>query len=376
MKIIAVTHKGFEEITKLEIKEILNVDSIIKERCVLFNLEKIEDACILSYSSQSIRRVMILLKDFEIFEPEDIDKNIIDIKFDEFLKNEKTFSVRCVKDDDYDFHSRIIEEKIGGYVHEKYNNSVNLSNPDIEIIAYISANICYICIDICGFDLSKRTYNLFSHPASLKGTISYSLLRLADYKPGLKLIDPFCKSGSIIIEAGLYNIGKSVNFYNKDKFNFEKMDMFNIEKINEIYDNKDIFKEFKGKITGYDNLLRNVKSSQKNAKVAGINKEVSFLRGDVEWLDTKFDEKEIDLVISYPPQISNKIERNYLLKLFKELFYHLEFIMKKKGKVLLVNTHEKEIMIEPAKEYKFLLINEHEFYQGKEHFTALIFQKS
>src|SRR3989338_11680466 len=51
-----------------------------------------------------------------------------------------------------------------------------------------------------------------------------------------------------------------------------------------------------------------VRSAEKNAKLAGVKKQIRFGRLDISWLDAKLDENSVDLVVSYPPQFRNGVD--------------------------------------------------------------------
>jgi len=62
---------------------------------------------------------------------------------------------------------------------------------------------------ICGLRLSDRTmrhrtYKVEHLPASLRPTVAAAMVRLADLKPGLTVLDPMCGAGTLLAEAMLY----------------------------------------------------------------------------------------------------------------------------------------------------------------------------
>ena len=73
MKALAISYKGMEDMTSLEIKEILGKDSEIKESCVLFDAEY-EDMALYSYKGQAVNRLLILLDEFRIGSIEDLKR--------------------------------------------------------------------------------------------------------------------------------------------------------------------------------------------------------------------------------------------------------------------------------------------------------------
>lgn len=72
-----------------------------------------------------------------------------------------------------------------------------------------------IMIDTSGDGLHKRGYRPLAHQAPIKETLAAGLVRLSRYRPFGEeaLVDPFCGSGTILIEAALaaFNIAPGLN---------------------------------------------------------------------------------------------------------------------------------------------------------------------
>jgi putative N6-adenine-specific DNA methylase len=194
------------------------------------------------------------------------------------------------------------------------------------------------------------------------------MVRLSGYKEGERLLDPFCLSGTIPIEASLYENKLSVNYYEKEQFAFIKFMDFDFEKVDK-KSTKD-----KGNIFAFDSQFKNADAARKNAKIAGINKAINFSRLEIEWLDTKFDEESVDRIVCFPPHIPKFGDKNITIKLYDELFHQAEFILKKKGTVLICTINPIEIK-EAAAKKKFNLDFERGVWQGKEKLTLLKLSK-
>ncbi|AKL97113.1 RNA methyltransferase YpsC [Clostridium aceticum] len=69
-------------------------------------------------------------------------------------------------------------------------------------------DIATLTIDTSGAGLHKRGYRTLSNKAPLKETLAAALILLSYWNPDRVLIDPFCGSGTIPIEAAL--IGKNI----------------------------------------------------------------------------------------------------------------------------------------------------------------------
>lgn len=374
MKGLAITEKGIGDITSLEIKELINTKTEVKESYVIFNIKSLKDLCLLCYKCQSVSRILFLLDDFKIINNllNTAKGKIEKIDFSDWLSKDINFVVRCIKTGYDDLSTAEIEEKIGEFIidnikkNKNYKQKVNLEEPDIIFLVYINDNHCYVGIDFSGFDLSKRTYRIFTHPASLKGTIAYALVRIADFSKKNNLIDPFTGSGTIPIEAALFASNFPVNFYNKEKFSFLKLKPFHNLDFDKFFKNADkkINKE-KLNITGYDNSMKFVNYAKKNAKIAGIDKQINFSRVDVEWLDIKFKKNSVDKIVTDVPILSKYSDKNAVEKVYKELFYQSDYVLKKEG-VVIVIVRDLNTIIKFYEEHNFGVVDQRKVYSGKQ----------
>ncbi len=360
MKGLAICYKGVEDVSSKEISELIDVKNEVKEGCVVFDVNKLEELALLCYKGQSVNRILLLLDEFKISKIEDL-KRISKIDFSKWLKG-KTFAARCEIVNN-ELTSAEVEKSTG----DEINGKVDLDNPDITIFVYIYGNSVYVGIDFSG-DLSKRDYKIFASPISLKGTIIYSLIRIGEYSSDKKMLDPFCGSGEIPIETVLFANKFPVNFFNKKKFPFLKLVEFDFEKVD-----KEILKA-KLKINSFDPEQRRVKSAEKNAKIAGVNKSINFSRTNTEFLELKFKDKDVDLIITNIPRLSRQVSKAKIERLYKEFFYQADYILKKDGKIV-VCCKDDSLLKGFAEKEKFKILEEREIEHGKEVLKVVIFRR-
>lgn len=386
MKGLAVCSKGTEDITALEVKELINSKAEIKDSCVTFNIKKLEDLCLLCYKAQSVDKIMLLFDHFDFKDNEELNKKtkaaIKKIKLNDWLDKTTNFRVTCKRIDNENLSSEEIAANIGALIIEhikktkKYKQKVELDNPDITFLIFLNQNKAYFGIDFSGRDLNKREYKLFAHPASLRSTIAYSLLRIAELKAKEILLDPFCHSGEIPIEAALFTTGFAVNYYSKEKFSFSKFKLFkkfNFTKFFKDIDKK-IIKPKKSLVSCFDPKITNLNAAKKNAKIAGINKFINFSRIDTEWLDVKQEKASIDKIVTHLPDLTRIANPKDIEKLYDQFFYQAEFILQKKGKVVLISRNG-DLLKAAAGKYKFKVESEREVFSGKQGFLVLVFSK-
>ena len=368
MKALAITSKGIEDITALEIKELIKVNSSVKESCVVFEPKKILDLCTLCYKGQSVSRVLFLLESFKFKDKKDLLGKFGSKKVDygKWLDKNSKFMVECRRVGSHKFSSQEIEKDIGRLM--PLDNKVSLDKPDVVFYAYIFDKSFYFGVDFSGFDLSKRQYKVFNHPNDIKGSIAYALVRLSGFNKDI-LLDPFCKTGIIPIEAALMEF--SVNFFNKERFGFLKLKPFLKTDFKKFFDKIDKKVE-KKKIFGYENSSYHVQSAKRNAKIAGVD--VEFSNNNIEWVDTQFKEKEVNRIVCYPPPISNKWNRKEVLKLYQELFYQAKYCLAKNGRIVVLSK-EINLLKEKAKGYGFKVISERKVWLGKMEMSVGVFGK-
>lgn len=80
------------------------------------------------------------------------------------------------------------------------------TGPEYTIEVSLLKDIATITLDTSGVALHKRGYRKLSMPAPLKETLAAALVELSYWNPDRILLDPFCGSGTIPIEAALIGL--------------------------------------------------------------------------------------------------------------------------------------------------------------------------
>ncbi len=86
---------------------------------------------------------------------------------------------------------------------------------------YLDDDVCVLGLDSSGEALHKRGYRLASGAAPLKETVAAGVLFLAGWNRRQALLDPFCGSGTIAIEAALFALDRAPGLGRS--FSFEDM---------------------------------------------------------------------------------------------------------------------------------------------------------
>ena len=369
MKGLAITSKGIESTAATEIKELIGSNCKIEESCVIFDIKKLSDLCLLCYKSQSADRVMHLVGSFSFNNFfDDLESFIKKIEFDNWIIKLKKFKVECIRTGSHDFKSTDAEKKFTEIMDKKGFRLDNFYYKIIFLI-YIIDEKCHIGIDFAGFELNKRSYKVYLHPDSCRGTIAYALLRESGFKKNEVLLDSFSRDGVIPIEAALYASNFPCNHYKKDKFAFLRLNLgFDAGKFFSAIDKK--IKKNKPKIYSYDHLFKYVDYSRKNSKIAGVEKQINFSRTELEWLDIKFKKESVDRIVTRLPESKN----TNIEKIYNEFFYQSEYILKSKGTIALISRIPNTVK-QHAVKHNFTIAEEKSVWSGSEELKLLLIKK-
>ena len=373
MEGLAITSRGIEDTACMEIMELINAKCQPEPGCVAFNFDKFEDLCLLCYKSQSVDRILYLIGSFKFDNFfQEFEEFIKEFEIDEWLDKNKNFKVECSRIGIHKFKSVDVESEAARLILKKIKSSkikFDIKNYDIIFFVYIIDNKCYFGIDFGGFELNKRSYKIFLHPGSLRGTIAHALLRESGFKKKDIMLDPFSRDGIIPIEAAFYAADFPVNYFKKDRFAFLKLEIkISFEKFFKKIDNK--IKKSKAEIHAFDHLFRYVDYSKKNAKIAGVDKQIEFSRTELEWLDIKFKEKSLDKIITNLPTSKNA----NLEKIYNEFFYQSAYILKDSGTIGLI-TRMPDFVKKHAEKHHFAVLKEKAVWSGEQLLNIVVFEK-
>jgi len=193
-------------------------------------------------------------------------------------------SVTCHKSRLY--HSDAVAERVVGAINDRFSNSKKETQPSKNgqlVLVRLVNDLCTISIDSSGALLHKRGYRLESTKAPLRETLAAALLLLSGWSGEMTLIDPFCGSGTIPIEAALLarNIPPGV----ARDFAFMHWPGFvphEWERV--LHSARDGIIRQDSHIFGYDRDQGAVQSAISNASRAGLNEVIHFQRQPISEL--------------------------------------------------------------------------------------------
>ncbi len=98
---------------------------------------------------------------------------------------------------------------------------IDTVRPDARVHLFLDAHSATLYLDVSGESLFKRGWRLDKGEAPLRENLAAGMLALSDWTPDSPLLDPFCGSGTILIEAAWIALGVPPGIWRP--FGFERL---------------------------------------------------------------------------------------------------------------------------------------------------------
>lgn len=213
MELLCIQSQEHPELPLAELKAVMeceNIDAEIEKVTEgLVILKDISNENLDEYYRILVKRLGYTHEVHQILARTDIDnldEDVSNIDWENYIN--ETFAVRVKR-----FQSQIdtvgTERHVGTLILDNCDNiKVNLSKPKslVRVVAY--GNAIYVAIekiklDKKHFEDSKPHKRPFFYPGSMNPKLARCMVNLSRVKQGQLLLDPFCGTGGILIEAGL-----------------------------------------------------------------------------------------------------------------------------------------------------------------------------
>lgn len=273
-ELIAKTFQGLEEVLAQELTELGANDIQIGRRMVSFSGDQ-EMMYRANFCLRTAVRVLKPIKHFKASGADDVYNAVRAIDWSRYLSLDTTFSVDTVVFSQEFRHSKFVAYKVKDAIVDYFRETtgerpnISITNPDIRLNIHIAEDDCTLSLDSSGDSLHLRGYRVASVDAPINEVLAAGLIKLTGWKCDTDFIDPFCGSGTILVEAALMARNIYPGVFRKS-FGFEKWKDFNRELLDRIYNDDSAEREFAHKIYGYDLNLRAVEAARANAKSAGV----------------------------------------------------------------------------------------------------------
>ena len=316
---------GLEGIAGDELRRLNLEDVQVENGRVLFS----GDESALARASIGLRtgeRILIRLADFPAKTFEELFQGVYNAPLEDYIPREGAFPVKghCLNSqlmsvpDCQAIIKKAASKRLGEtygvtWLPEtgaKYQLQFSLMNDRVQLY-----------LDTTGPGLHKRGYRAVGNDAPLRETLAAAMVLLTRYRGREFLWDPFCGSGTIVIEAALIARNQAPGLRRRfagEAFAWSDPQVWNRAR----EEAKD--KEFRGeyRILGSDNDPKCVSLAMANARKAGVGELIRFQDGDATKLPLPAQE---GILICNPPYGERMMEQQSAQRLYAALGRHLKF---------------------------------------------------
>ena len=321
-ELFAPCHFGLEAVLKREIIDLgYEVTEVVDGR-VSFEGDK-EAIARCNVFLRTTERVMLKVGSFKAVTFDELFEKTKALPWEDFIPKDGKFWVKKASSIKSKLFSpsdiqRIVKKAIVDRLSGKYNIlRFPEDGSEYPIRITILKDEVTVGLDTSGESLHKRGYRRLTVKAPITETLAAALISLTPWKKDRLLIDPFCGSGTIPIEAAMIGLNIAPGM----KRDFQAMAWDNILP-------KSLFKEAKKEaedlidretklsIQGYDLDTSALDAARGNLSFAGLEGNIHFQQRDMRDISSA---KKYGFIITNPPYGERLEEKEAMPKLYEEM---------------------------------------------------------
>ena len=321
-ELFAPCHFGLEAVLKREIIDLgYEVTEVVDGRVSFEGDEEAIARC--NVFLRTTERVMLKVGSFKAVTFDELFEKTKALPWENFIPKDGKFWVKKASSIKSKLFSpsdiqRIVKKAIVDRLSGKYNIlRFPEDGSEYPIRITILKDEVTVGLDTSGESLHKRGYRRFTVKAPITETLAAALISLTPWKKDRLLIDPFCGSGTIPIEAALIGLNIAPGM----KRDFQAMAWDNILP-------KSLFKEAKKEaedlidretklsIQGYDLDTSALDAARGNLALAGLEGNIHFQQRDMRDISSA---KKYGFIITNPPYGERLEEKEAMPQLYREM---------------------------------------------------------
>lgn len=320
IELIATSTFGLEAVVKRELLDLGYENLKVENGKVTFQATE-RDIPRANLWLRSADRVLLKMGEFKATTFDELFEKTKALPWDEWITEDGEFTVEGKSVNSQLFSISDCQAIVKKAVVEKLKNKYHKdwfeeTGAKFTIEVSLLKDIATLTIDTSGEGLHKRGYRLDSVEAPLKETLAAALVQLSYWNKDRLLIDPFCGSGTIPIEAAM--IGKNIapglnrNFASEEWPRIKKEYWQDARR--EAW--KLMFKDRQLDIIGADIDGKAIKIAKRNAESIGLEEDIKFIKKDVRDLSI---EEQYGVIITNPPYGERIGEKDEIDRLYRDI---------------------------------------------------------
>lgn len=270
-------------------------------------------------------RVYIKVGEFSAESFDDLFEGVYALPWQDFFPADAKITVngKCVKSKLFAVSAcqSVVKKSIMQKLSIKYGLSYfNENGSEYRVEFWLYKNVASLLINTSGAGLHKRGYRDLVGIAPIKETLASALLLMSDFYKKRPFIDPFCGSGTFVIEGAMIALDIAPGLNRKFDFNdWKNFDKRFYDLCVEEAENKKNLSE-KISFCGYDIDKKAIALANRHSERAGLKGKVSFEQRAVRYLESEYDFGTIVTNPPYGERVYDKEQAEECYKQFGEAF--------------------------------------------------------
>lgn len=238
-------------------------------------------------------RVLLRLSRFAAGSSEALYEGASRIAWEDWMSPDGTLRVDAQVTDSAVDHSRFAEQRIKDAICDRFREktgrrpSVSGEDADLRVHLHLYKDRAVISLDSSGSPLRKRGWRTAQGTAPLAETLSAGLVLASGWNGKAPLIDPFCGSGTILVEAGLIATNSAPGL--ERSFGFERWPDHDAAAWKKLQDEARKAKTPVGKLrlVGHDMASDRLRETAENLESAGLGEAAELSKADARTFQPK-----------------------------------------------------------------------------------------
>lgn len=210
--IVLKTFFGLEDVLSEELAELGYPETEKLNRAVKVK-GTWDDVYFLNLHARCAISVLVELRTFQLKEEKDLYREAMQIDWPELFTVDKTFAIKGAVNSTIFSHSQfpflLVKDAVADSFRQKTGDrpNVHVKSPQIVIDLYVREKEGILSVNTSGMPLFQRGYRQSTGDAPLNEVVAAGLIRLSGWDRKSTFMDPFCGSGTLLIEAALLAAG-------------------------------------------------------------------------------------------------------------------------------------------------------------------------
>jgi 23S rRNA G2445 N2-methylase RlmL len=186
----------------------------------------LEDAWRANLGLRTAIRVFLRLARFDAPDADALYRGVREVDWSRFVEPEGTLIVDSQTRESQLFHTHFVQQRVKDAVVDQMRArhgvrpSVSADDPELYLHVHLFRDRATLSVDTSGGSLHKRGWRVHQGRAPLSETLAAAVVLLSGWDRRSPLIDPFCGSGTVAIEAAAIAAGAPPGGWRR--FGFER----------------------------------------------------------------------------------------------------------------------------------------------------------